>query len=56
MMSAVDRTGWRARVITRACHVCEYGELASFYERAKQVLKTQSANSIFLPIRRFSSA
>ena len=51
MMSAVDRelAGVRASLLALATsQTLEYGELASFYERAKQVLKTQSANSIFL--------
>jgi hypothetical protein len=51
MTSAVDRelAGVRASLLALATsQTLEYDELASFYERAKQVLRTQTANSIFL--------
>ena len=51
MMSAVDRelAGTRAALLAlTSSHSLAYDDLAAFYEEAKEVLKTQSANNIFL--------
>ena len=58
MMSAVDRelAGVRASLLALSTsQALEYDELASFYERAKQVLKTQNGQQ-HLPARSDVSA